>query len=77
VVPAGHHTSIKQHHSSSSSTYTLPPCDSYASQWSWLKLLLHQLLPADVDSALYLDCDLLLLQDPCHIWRETAAMFEV
>jgi hypothetical protein len=63
--------------SSSSATYTLPPCDTYASQCCWLKLLLHQLLPGEVHTVLYLDCDLLLLQDPCGMMAEAATHFEV
>lgn len=58
-------------------TYHLPPCDSYTSQCCWLKLLLPQLLPEHVDYALYLDCDMLVLQNPCHLTSQASHMFGV
>jgi hypothetical protein len=83
VVPAGAQVTInKPHHSSSSSSsthvsYSLPPCASYAGQCSWLKLLLHRLLPPDVGMVLYLDCDLLVLSDPCRLLQMAEQLFQV
>jgi lipopolysaccharide biosynthesis glycosyltransferase len=58
-------------------TLLLPPCDSYASQSCWLKLLIPQLLPPDVQCALYLDCDMLVKEDPCSLLEEAHSTFEV
>jgi lipopolysaccharide biosynthesis glycosyltransferase len=58
-------------------TYALPPCDSYANQSCWLKLLLPELLPPDVKYALYLDCDMLVKEDPCTLLDGAHKTFEV
>lgn len=57
--------------------YQLPGCSSYSSQGCWLKLLVPQLLPYDVKYALYLDCDMLVLQDPCHLLQTADGFFQV
>lgn len=58
-------------------TYHLPPCESYASQFCWLKLLLPWLLPAEVYFVLYLDCDMLVMNSPCGLLQEASTAFDV
>jgi hypothetical protein len=57
--------------------YHLPPCGSYASQFCWLKLLLPWLLPAEVDVVLHLDCDMLVMDNPCCLLQEASTAFQV
>lgn len=58
-------------------TYHLPPCETYASQSCWLKLLLPWLLPADIDFFLYLDFDMRVMVNPCGLLQQAGRTFEV
>jgi hypothetical protein len=55
----------------------LPACESYASQFCWLKLLLPWLLPAEVEFVLYLDCDMLVIDNPCGLLQEASTAFKM
>lgn len=57
--------------------WQLPGCDSYSGRTCWLKLLLHQLLPSEVDCALYLDCDVLVLDNPLSLVHDARRLFAV
>lgn len=56
-------------------SYTLPPCGSYAGQCSWLKLLLPD--SGDTDYLLYLDCDVLVREDPRQLLLGARNTFQV
>lgn len=50
---------------------------AYSGQGCWLKLLLHELLPADVQHCLYLDSNMLVRANPCTLLEGAERMFQV
>lgn len=56
-------------------SYQLSPCGSYAGQCCWLKLLLPDI--GDIDYLLYLDCDVLVRDDPWQLLLDARSTFQV